>query len=58
MKDGIENAFVQGKPHISTSDILEAIGATHSLNEVMKDDIAKLEKEYKERKFKCASRGR
>ncbi len=58
VKDGIENAFVQGKPCISTSDILEAIGATHSLNEVMRDDIAKLEKEYKERKFKCASRGR
>ncbi len=55
VKDGIENAFVQGRPCISTSDILEAIEATHSLNEVMKDDIEKLEKEYKERKFKCAS---
>ena len=34
----------------------------HETNEIpipsMKDDIAKLEKEYKERKFKCASRGR
>lgn len=58
VKDGIENAFVQGKSCIATSDILEAIGATHSLNEVMKEDIAKLEKEYKERKFKCASRAR
>lgn len=58
VKDGIESAFVQGKSSISTSDILEAVETTHSLNEVMKDDIAKLEKEYKERKFKCASKGR
>lgn len=58
VKDGIENAYVKGKPCVDTSDILGAIGATHSLNEVMKDDIAKLEKEYKERKFKCASRDR
>lgn len=58
VKDGIENAYVQGKPRIATSDILEAVGATHSLSEVMKEDIEKLEKEYKERKFKCASSGK
>lgn len=58
VKDGIENAYVQGKPCIATSDILEAVGATHSLSEVMKKDIEKLEKEYKERKFKCASSGK
>ncbi|MCI9005774.1 MAG: AAA family ATPase [Lachnospiraceae bacterium] len=58
VKDGIESAYVKGKACVSTEDILEAVGATHSLNEVMKDDIAKLEKEYKDRKFKCASRGR
>lgn len=58
VKDGIENAYVQGKPCIATSDILEAVGATHSLSEVMKEDIEKLEKEYKERKFKCASSGK
>lgn len=58
VKDGIESAYVRGKKGVSTEDILGAIGETHSLNEIMKEDIAKLEKEYKERKFKCASKGR
>lgn len=58
VKDGIESAYVGGKPCIDTADILEAVRATHSLNEVMKADIEKLEKEYKERKFKCASKSR
>lgn len=58
VKDGIESAYVKGKDGVSTEDILEAVGATHSLKEIMKEDIEKLEKEYKERKFKCASRNR
>lgn len=58
VKDGIESAYVKGKPCIDTADILTAVSATHSLNEVMREDIEKLEKEYKERKFKCASRSR
>ena len=58
VKDGIESAYVKGKDRVSTEDILEAVGATHSLKEIMKDDIDKLEKEYKERKFKCASRNK
>ena len=58
VKDGIESAYVKGKPCVSTEDIRNAIGVTHSLKEIMKEDIDKLEKEYKERKFKCASRGR
>lgn len=58
VKDGIESAYVDGKPCVDTDDILEAVRATHSLNEIMKEDIEKLEKEYKERKFKCASRSR
>ena len=56
VKDGIESAYVKGKPCVDTSDILTAVSETHSLNEVMREDIEKLEKEYKERKFKCASR--
>lgn len=58
VKDGIESAYVKGKPCVDTSDILTAVSETHSLNEVMREDIEKLEKEYKERKFKCASRAR
>lgn len=56
VKDGIESAYVKGKPCVDTADILTAVSETHSLNEVMREDIEKLEKEYKERKFKCASR--
>lgn len=58
VKDGIESAYVKGKPCVDTADILTAVSETHSLNEVMREDIEKLEKEYKERKFKCASRAR
>ena len=56
VKDGIESAYVAGKDKVSTEDILRAIMETHSLNEIMKVDIEKLEKEYKERRFKCASK--
>ncbi len=58
VKAGIENAYVKGKPCVDTEDILTAVSETHSLNEVMREDIEKLEKEYKERKFKCASRSK
>lgn len=58
VKEGIESAFIRQKKSVTTEDILEAIGSTHSLSEIMKDDIAKLEKEYKDRKFKSASKGK
>lgn len=58
VKEGIESAFINQKDSVTTDDILEAIGLTHSLSEIMKDDIAKLEKEYKDRKFKSASKGK
>ena len=56
VKDGIESAYVKGQSGLTTENILDAVEATHSLQEIMKDDIEKLEKEYKERRFKCASR--
>lgn len=55
VKEGIENAFLNGKPEVSTQDILTAIESTHSLKEIMGDSITKMEKEYKDRKFKNAS---
>ncbi len=58
VKEGIENAYVKGQAGVTTENILDAVEATHSLQEIMKDDIEKLEKEYKERRFKCASRMR
>ncbi|NLK77584.1 MAG: AAA family ATPase [Clostridiales bacterium] len=57
VKEGIESAFVKEKQSVTTEDILEAIEATHSLSEIMKEEIDKLEKEYKNRKFKNASKG-
>ncbi len=56
VKDGIESAYVKGQSGVTTENILDAVEATHSLQEIMKEDIEKLEKEYKERRFKCASR--
>ena len=58
VKEGIESAFVKGKENVTSEDILEAVGATHSLREIMKEEIEKMEKEYKDRKFKNASSGR
>lgn len=58
VKEGIESAFVKGKEKVTSEDILEAVGATHSLREIMKEEIEKMEKEYKDRKFKNASSGR
>lgn len=55
VKEAIENAFVQGKESLSTEDFVMAIRSTHPLKEIMGDSITKLEKEYKERKFKSAS---
>lgn len=56
VKEGIESAFVKEKEGVTTEDIMEAIGTTHSLSEIMKEEIDRMEKEYKDRKFKNASR--
>src|SRR5699024_8828730 len=49
VKEGIENAFINGKSEVSTQDILKAIESTHSLKEIMGESISKMEKEYKNR---------
>lgn len=56
VKDAVEMAFVDGKDAVETQDILDAIRSTHSLSEIMKEDIEKMTEEYKKRKFKNASR--
>lgn len=56
VKDAIESAFADDKVAIDTADILKAIKNTHSLSEIMKDDLDKMTKEYKIRKFKNASK--
>lgn len=56
IKDAVETAFADDKKGITTEDILSAINNTHSLSEIMKDSLDKMSQEYKNRKFKNASR--
>lgn len=56
VRDAVEAAFADDKAHVQTSDILWAINNTHSLSEIMKDDLDRMAKEYKTRKFKNASK--
>jgi len=56
VKDAIETAFSDDKACVQTQDIISAINNTHSLSEIMKDALEKMDKEYKARKFKNASR--
>ncbi len=56
VRDAVEAAFADDKAHVQTSDILWAIDNTHSLSEIMKDDLDRMAKEYKTRKFKNASK--
>lgn len=54
--DSLEEAFIQKKIRITTEDILKTIENTHSISETMKDSLENMAKNYKERKFKLASR--
>ena len=56
MNNTPENIFVSGKNDLTTDDILDCINNTHSLSEIMKDELEAMDKEYKDRKFKKASR--
>ncbi|MDE7244712.1 MAG: AAA family ATPase [Oscillospiraceae bacterium] len=55
VREGVEAAFAGGQEHLTTEDILCAVRSTHSLSEIMKEPIEKMEREYKSRKFKNAS---
>lgn len=55
VKDSVEEAFTQGHNKITTQTLLEAIKNTHSLSEIMKDSLDKLQAAYQQRKFKNAS---
>ncbi len=55
VKDAIERAFTQDMPQVTTDIILQAINDTASLSVIMKDQIEKMSKEYKDRHFKNAS---
>lgn len=55
VKEAVEKAFIKGQDGVRTEDFIESIQSTHSLKEIMGEDIAKLQKKYEERKFKSAS---
>ena len=56
VSESIESAFVQGNSSLTTNEILNCIKSTHSLSEIMEDEIEGMSKLYEERKFKKASR--
>lgn len=56
VSESIESVFVKGRPNLTTEDVLEAIHNTHSLSEIMKSELDKMDQEYQDRKFKKASR--
>ena len=56
VKDAVEDVFASGKDRVTNNDIIRMIENTHSLSEIMKEQLEKMNKEYKERKFKNASR--
>ena len=56
VNESVENVFVKGNTALKTADVLECIQNTHSLSEIMKEPLEKMDKLYQERKFKKASR--
>lgn len=57
VKEAVEMAFFEQKKGIRTEDVLRAIENTHSMSEVMKEDLDRMSCEYECRKFKNASKG-
>ncbi len=55
VRDGIENAFCDGKNEVTTEYISQAIKNTTSLSEIMKDDLKKMKDEYTKRRLKNAT---
>ena len=56
VREAVEAAFVAGKDALSTEDLLSAINSTNPISETMKDQIEKMDAQYKEKKFTNASR--
>jgi SpoVK/Ycf46/Vps4 family AAA+-type ATPase len=54
--ESVENVFVGGGTALTTEDVSECIKHTHSLSEIMKEALEKMDKLYQDRKFKKASR--
>lgn len=55
VKESIENVYAEGKNKLTTDDIMEVIKNTHPISEIMREQLDKMQDEYKKRKFKNAS---
>lgn len=55
VRDSVEEAFSKDQEKLTTEEVLQAIQNTHSLSEIMKESLDKMNKLYQERKFKNAS---
>lgn len=55
VSESVENAFAEGKEHLTTEEIVKVIKNTHPLKEIMKEPIERMQKLYEERKFRNAS---
>ena len=56
VKESIEGVFADGRAELTTKDVLATIQGTHSLSEIMKEPLERMSQEYKNRKFKNASK--
>jgi SpoVK/Ycf46/Vps4 family AAA+-type ATPase len=56
VSESVENVFVKGNTALTTEDISECIKNTHSLGEIMKEELKNMDKLYQDRKFKKASK--
>lgn len=55
VKEGIEQAFVDGRAKLTTERLLKVVNATQPLSVVMKDKVEQYRKRFKEMKIKAAS---
>ena len=54
--ESVESAFVKGSAELTDNDVLTCIKNTNSLSVIMKDELEEMDKLYKEKKLKKASR--
>ena len=55
VKESIENVYAEGKDRLTTDDIVDVIKTTHPISEIMKEQLDKMQEEFRKRKFKNAS---
>ncbi len=56
VREAVESAFITNKEALSTEDLVKAIECTNPISETMKEQIEKMDAQYKEKKFTNASK--